>query len=201
VPEDGGTEHLEPVSGFVVRVRGALAIRTPARIERPEARRAAVAILVTGEPDPAILLIKRQARTGDPWSGQMALPGGFAAPGDASLAETARRETQEETGIKLGADPAGGLDDVSPRTPYLPPIVVSPFLFPVPSRLPAVPGAEAEAVVWLSVADLYDPRLRRPFRLQLPGGVQEFESIVVGEYTIWGLTERILHQLGELAGL
>jgi hypothetical protein len=34
--------------------------------------------------------------------------------------------------------------------------------------------------------------------LELPGAVREFDSIVVGDYTIWGLTERVLQQLREL---
>jgi ADP-ribose pyrophosphatase YjhB (NUDIX family) len=131
----------------------------------------------------------------------MALPGGFASPGDDSLATTARRETREETGIALAAGPAGTLDDVSPRTPYLPPIVVTPYLFLVADRARAAPGAEAEAAIWLRVADLYDPKLRRPFRLEFGGAVREFDSIVVGDYTIWGLTERVLYQLGVLAGI
>ena len=195
---------------FAERLRAAMAGRAAVRIERSEARRAAVAILVTRDADPSILFIKRKVRAGDPWSGQMALPGGFASPGDASLSATARRETEEETGIALGSGRAGGggddeslvgaLDDVSPSTSYLPPIVVRPYLFIVPERLDARPGPEVEAAVWLRVEELYDPRLRRPFLLRLPGTVREFESIVIGEYTIWGLTERVLHQLGGLAG-
>ncbi len=192
---------MPPLATLAERVRAALAGRAPVRIERPEARRAAVAVLLTLEADPAILFIRRQERAGDPWSGQMALPGGFASPGDESLATTARRETAEETGIALAGEPAGALDDVSPRTPFLPPIVVTPFLFPVPERLAATPGAEAEATIWLRVADLYDPGLRRPLRIEFRGAVREFESIVIGECTIWGLTERVLYQLGVLAGI
>ncbi len=195
--------RLQQLGPFAERLRAAVAGRAPVRIERPEARRAAVAVLVTGDAAPSILFIKRKIRSGDPWSGQMALPGGFVAPGDDSLAATARRETEEETGIALGdgATLVGALDDVSPRTPYLPPIVVSPHLFLVARRLAAEPGPEVEAAVWLAVADLYDPRHRRPVRLQLAGAVREFESIVIGDYTIWGLTERVLQGLRELAGL
>ncbi len=194
-------QRLPPLAQLADRVGAALAARTPVRVERAEARRAAVAILLTREADPAILFIKRKERAGDPWSGQMALPGGFVSPGDDSLAATARRETEEETGIALADGPAGALDDVSPRTPYLPPIVVTPYLFLVPDRPSATPGAEAEAAVWLRVADLYDRARRRPFRLEFRGDVREFDSIVIGEYTIWGLTERVLHQLGVLAGI
>jgi 8-oxo-dGTP pyrophosphatase MutT (NUDIX family) len=192
--------RLQQLASFVQRLRIAAAGRVPAQVDRPEARRAAVAILLTTDADPSILFIKRKQRGGDPWSGQMALPGGFAAPADESLEATARRETEEETGISLAATGslAGVLDDVSPRTPYLPPIVVSPYLFLVPERLAAKPGPEADAAVWLPVSRLFAEESRRPFRLVLPGAVREFESIVIGDYTIWGLTERVLQQLEQL---
>ena len=191
------------LEGFAERLRAALASRSPLRVERPEARRAAVAALVIAGREPAILFIKRRERAGDPWSGQMALPGGFVSAADDSLETTARRETEEETGIALAGAGVliGVLDDVSPRTPYLPPLVVTPYVFLVPDRLDARPGPEAEAAVWLRVRDLFDPDLRQPYRLRFAGEVREFESIVVGDYTIWGLTERVLQQLREAAGI
>jgi 8-oxo-dGTP pyrophosphatase MutT (NUDIX family) len=45
------------------------------------------------------VLIKRKARLNDPWSGQMALPGGFKKSGE-NIVETAERECFEEVGIK-----------------------------------------------------------------------------------------------------
>ena len=42
------------------------------------------------------LLIKRADQEGDPWSGQMALPGGHREPGERCM-DTAIRETKEET--------------------------------------------------------------------------------------------------------
>lgn len=193
--------QLPQLDPFVERLRSTLAGRTPVRVERPEARRAAVALIVAARPGGAsILFIKRRQRVGDPWSGQMALPGGFASALDASLEATARRETAEETGVVLGSDASllGALDDVSPRTPYLPPIVVRPFAFLVKERAIAMPGPEVETAVWLPVGRLFSPRFRRPFRLELPGETREFPSIVIGDYTIWGLTERVLNQLEEM---
>ena len=191
------------LNDFVERLGAALASREPVRVEWPGARRAAVAVLITAGAEAAILFIKRKERVGDPWSGQMALPGGFSAAGDDTLEATALRETEEETGIVLGAAGArlGVLDDVSPRTPYLPPLVVTPYVFRVERELPAKPGPEAEETVWLKVKDLFDPSLRRPFRLALPRETREFESIVVAGYTIWGLTERVLHQLRMTAAI
>jgi 8-oxo-dGTP pyrophosphatase MutT (NUDIX family) len=192
--------RLQQLATFVERIRTALAGRSPERVDRPEARRAAVAVLVANGADPAILFIRRLQRVGDPWSGQMALPGGFASPGDASLEATARRETGEETGIVLEGAAAllGALDDVSPRTPFLPPIVVSPYVFLVQERLAARAGPEVETAVWLPVSQLFAPEHRKPFRFSFHGEVREFPSIAIGPYTIWGLTERVLHQLEEL---
>ncbi len=190
-----------PLEGFAERLRRALASRTPVEVARPEARRAAVAALITTGSDPAILFIKRRERVGDPWSGQMALPGGFFSPADVTLEATARRETVEETGIVLEPGALlGVLDDVSPRTPFLPPLVIRPYAYVVPEPLSALAGPEVEAAVWLRVRDLFDRRLRRPFVLNVRGGTREFESIVVEGYTIWGLTERVLQQLWEAAG-
>jgi len=191
-----------PLDGLTDRLRAALASRKPSLVDRPEARRAAVAALVTAGAEPAILFIKRRERVGDPWSGQMALPGGFALPGDESLEATARRETEEETGIApdSAGELLGALDDVSPRTPFLPPLVVSPYVFEVPRKLDAQAGPEAERVLWLRVRDLFDPAFRKPYALRLPGATREFESIVVEGCTIWGLTERVLQQLREVAG-
>jgi 8-oxo-dGTP pyrophosphatase MutT (NUDIX family) len=194
--------RLQQLAALVERLRIAVTGRVPVPVDRPGARRAAVAVLLTQDADPAILFIKRKQRSGDPWSGQMALPGGFASAADESLEATARRETEEETGISLASSGSlvGVLDDVSPRTPYLPPIVVRPYLFVVPERLAARPGPEADAAVWLPASRLFASASRRPFHLMLPGGERDFESIVIGDYTIWGLTERVLQQLRELGG-
>ena len=53
---------------------------------------------------PEILFIKRAARTGDRWTGHVALPGGKRDPGDADDSDTSRREAEEEVGLDLGTD-------------------------------------------------------------------------------------------------
>ncbi|HEX5633524.1 MAG TPA: hypothetical protein VFX50_09855, partial [Gemmatimonadales bacterium] len=50
--------------------------RPPVQVEpSPILRWAAVAIVIAPDPD-SILVLRRAERAGDPWSGQMALPGG-----------------------------------------------------------------------------------------------------------------------------
>lgn len=53
--------------------------------------------------DPEILFIKRAARTGDRWTGHIALPGGKRDPEDADDQATSIRETMEEIGLDLDA--------------------------------------------------------------------------------------------------
>jgi 8-oxo-dGTP pyrophosphatase MutT (NUDIX family) len=61
---------------------------------------AAVLILLRLGPEgPEVLAEQRATRTGDPWSGQVGLPGGRTEPTDQSLTETVLRELQEEVGL------------------------------------------------------------------------------------------------------
>jgi 8-oxo-dGTP pyrophosphatase MutT (NUDIX family) len=118
-------------------------------------------------------------------------------------ADTARRETFEETGLDLGqtGTPLGLLDDIYPRSVLLPKVVVTPCVFSVEGRLPVAPGDEVDQVIWLPVREIFDPASRKPYLLRLPGGDREFDSIHAGGLVVWGLTERILQQVAILSGL
>ena len=180
----------------------ALAGHSPTRLDdRAGVRRAAVAAVLSDEGDPALLFIRRQVRAGDPWSGQMAFPGGFRAADDEPVLRTARRETLEETGLDLGTSRfLGALDDLSPRTPFLPPLVVTPHVFVVPGRAPVAPGAEADEALWIAVRELLDPDNRTACSVPLPTGTRDFPAIRIGSRVIWGLTERIIRQIADLTG-
>lgn len=54
--------------------------------------------------DPEILFMKRATRTGDRWTGHIALPGGKREPGDADDRSASERETEEEVGLDLKSD-------------------------------------------------------------------------------------------------
>jgi len=185
-----------PGSLFLARLTAALGRREPQALKEEGARHAAVAVVVTEEKDAALLFVKRREREGDPWSGHIAFPGGHAEPGESPVA-TAQRETLEETGLALGrvGRALGRLDDVYPRSVYLPKIIVTPVAFAVPSRLEVRPSEEIEHALWVRAEEVFDPANRKPFVLDRPAGRREFESIHVAGLIIWGLTERILSQL------
>ena len=66
-----------------------------------------------GADDTQLLFIQRAVVDGDPWSGQMAFPGGRFHEDDADSFATAERETKEELGLDLsGARRLGSLGDV-----------------------------------------------------------------------------------------
>ena len=162
-----------------------------------------MAIVVTAEAEPALLLVKRQERAGDPWSGHAAFPGGFCSVADRDMAATAERETEEETGLSLArvGERLGQLDDVYPRSLHLPKVIVTPCVFAVSGRLPVAPTPEVERALWVPYSQLVAAENRRPLALELPGGRREFESIHVESLMIWGLTERIIGQLVTLIRL
>jgi 8-oxo-dGTP pyrophosphatase MutT (NUDIX family) len=170
---------------------------------RGGARRAAVAVVVSGDAEPALVFIRRRVRAADPWSGQMAFPGGFQAPDREALETTARRETLEETGLDLTRHGRllGALDDLSPRTPYLPPLIVAPFVFAVPGRVALIPGEEADDALWIPAREIFDPANEASYTLSFPGGTRDFPAIRVEDHLVWGLTERILRQVAGLVGI
>lgn len=189
----------------LAQVRRALRRHQPRTVDAPDALPAAVAlVLIDGVAPPAspapragagleILLIRRAERAGDPWSGQIAFPGGRYERGDPDLLATAIRETREETGVDLAhAERLGSLDDLHPRTPTLPPVVVRPFVFALERRPGLVPSAEVERAFWLPLARLGEPGVRREITLTLRGVERTFPAYLVDDEVIWGMTERIL---------
>lgn len=196
-PLDRILRHAE-----VERVARALAVRgaaVPAEEPSDAARRlAAVALILRLDPQDRLelLMIKRAVYAGDPWSGHIALPGGRREPGDATLVETAIRETREETAVDLVSRGRvlGALDALEPRTPVLPPIVIAPFVAVVASDVRVVTSPEVQRAFWVPVSALRDPAAAREVELDIRGAPRRVSSLLYGEHTIWGLTERIVRQ-------
>jgi 8-oxo-dGTP pyrophosphatase MutT (NUDIX family) len=195
-----------PDDGNPARAAVAIVLRRrpePVRAEpRPDAAAAIRLDQTTTTPTPTtleLLLIQRAERVGDPWSGQVALPGGRRDSSDATLQDTAIRETLEETGIDLAAhgQVLGMLDELRPRTPVLPPIIVTPFVAVVESEHAIEASEEVAEAFWVPWSLFADPTRIDESTVLVRGAEWRVSSYVVGHRVVWGMTERILRQLAE----
>lgn len=182
---------------FTERIAAALAGRSPALAERDEPyREAAVALVLVprASDDADLLLIRRATREGDPWSGQIGLPGGGLSPGDASLEDAALRETLEEVGLDLRATGRllGALDELRPRTPVLPPIIVRPFVAVIDSAPSLTLSDEVAEARWVRLGEIFRPGGRVRTEVRPRNLLMQVEAYQVADFTIWGMTERIL---------
>ena len=159
---------------------------------------AAVSVLLRdGDDGLETLFIHRAVRVGDRWSGQIAFPGGRREPTDPDLLTTAIRETLEEIGVDLSrAERLGVLDDLYPRTPVLPPVVVRPFVFALTAQPTIIESSEVQSAFWVSFHSLQAPGTRTAMSVDRPGiPHQVLPAYAVGKHTIWGMSERILTPL------
>jgi 8-oxo-dGTP pyrophosphatase MutT (NUDIX family) len=183
------TSRLDPSA-----LRALLAVRPPERVViAPPLRAAAVALVLAPLDDrrPAMLFIKRAEHPLDPWSGQIALPGGRHDAADPDLLATAVRETEEETGLRLSSsDLVGELDDLSPVSPHLPPLVVRPFVFSIPAVPPLRLSNEVALHLWVPLDALRGHRTHETVHVQ--ARTLDVPGYRVGPHFIWGMTERII---------
>ena len=118
-------------------------------------------------------------------------------PTDRDLEHTAIRETWEETGIDLSRDGRilGTLDDITPRTPTLPPIVIRPFIAVVRQDVTIVESPEVAEAFWVPMAAIRETASWGKGLVPIRGvGDREVEVFRHGAYTVWGLTHRALSQ-------
>jgi len=188
----------------VARIQRAMEGRVPALAERDEPfKEAAVALVLRvaeGGDDLELLLIRRAQREGDPWSGQIGLPGGRVELVDASLEETAVRETIEELGLDVRRHGVvlGALDELRPRTPVLPSIIVRPYVCVVRDVPALVPSDEVAAYRWVRVGALFHPTARVNTTVRVRDFSMRVDAFQLGDYTVWGMTERILSTFAEI---
>jgi 8-oxo-dGTP pyrophosphatase MutT (NUDIX family) len=169
-----------------------LSARSPEQNEDPSRRPAAVALLCARQPD-SILIIRRAERLGDPWSGQMGLPGGRASLEDTDLMATVIRETWEEVGIELDPmDCVATLDDLVPQTVLLPRIRVRPFVFLLERHREVVPNEEVAGSWWVPLDSLLSDGTYGVYEVRPGELVMNRPGYRLPDGVIWGMTERIL---------
>jgi 8-oxo-dGTP pyrophosphatase MutT (NUDIX family) len=165
------------------------------RASREAIRNAAVAMVLNDRPGLGLsaLFIQRAEHPDDPWSGQMAFPGGRFEPFDKTLVRAAIRETREEVGLALTQDMnLGRLSDVTGGRLSIHRLAVSPFVFYVPGEPALNPNYEVANTVWVPVSFLGDPSNITPYVFPRDPEKRVFPSWQYECYTIWGLTYRII---------
>jgi 8-oxo-dGTP diphosphatase len=126
-----------------------------------------------------IILIKRMEREDDPWTGQIALPGGFSKPGELPQ-DTVIREVMEE--VNLGFSKESIYAELEPKSPNRASWVkVHPFVIKSESLSGYYAGPE--------VSEIRRIRLDSRVASRTESG---YESFLFQDWTVWGLTYRIL---------
>ena len=168
----------------------------------PGQREAAVALVLQPKVSGLrALFILRAKKEGDPWSGQMALPGGHRETIDADLVETARRETHEEIGLDLNqagrylgslagirANPRAGFD-----------LVVTPQVFALEDKaVPLQPNEEVAEVLWGNLDEMISGRSLTDASFPEFQREGTFPGYQVGAQVVWGLTFRMINYFFDL---
>lgn len=156
--------------------------------EAHDADAAVVLLLKPVDHDLQILIVKRAENPADPWSGQLALPGGKRDSKDRHLKQTVVRETLEETNINL-LDRCRFLGSIEPlRSTRRPEMKILPFVVLLEAEPPIRLNEELKDFVWISLEELVKHRGTVEFSFG------EFPAYLVGNSVIWGLTYRILER-------
>ncbi len=156
--------------------------------------RGAVAILIKKENDDLwLLMIRRRENPKDPWSGQMAFPGGHSDPQDRTLFDTVRRETIEEVGIDLsGHRFLGCLPNVQTKNV---PMIVSPFVFVGLGKARPTTSREATEIVWVPISFLANPKNISSVMLPIRGVNVLLGSYNYSGHVIWGMSFGIIQEI------
>ena len=192
----------------LVQIKSALSGQTHATAPfRPEPSHASVAMItIPGASGLEVCFILRAKREGDPWSGQVAFPGGRAESGDANAFAVAERETSEEIGLSLQANHRLGALPVRPieRREVRGSMTLSPFIYHLPASAKELAkpqdSAEVARVFWVPMSHLFDQRSVTDLDYPLGGNMTSFTGIGYDGEVIWGLTLRILNSFADMMG-
>jgi len=149
------------------------------------------------EADAELLFIQRATREGDPWSGQMALPGGRKDPTDPSPQATAIRETDEEVGLDLSpARYLGSLSEMDGGRATNRRVIVSAHAYWLDGPRPALRhNYEVADTLWVPLRDLGDRDRYIDYHYAMAGAMFPGIQLDRNHQVIWGLTLRFLSDL------
>ena len=153
------------------------------------ANAAVIVLLKESDKELQVLLVKRAEKSNDPWSGQIAFPGGKRDSRDRDLKETMIRETLEETGINtsVGCRFLGAMKSV--RSTQRPEIKILPFVVLQEKEQDIKLNEELREYFWLPLKKLVYSKGYTRYRSE------NHPAFIIEDNIIWGLTYRILYNL------
>ena len=177
-----------------------LRLYQPKLRHEPSTISAAIAIILRDTASATeFLLIQRAIHKTDPWSGQMAFPGGKVEASDASQKATAIRETVEEVAIELtDEDYVGQLDDIyGQNLSSKSSLHISCFVFKLSHDLVPKGNYEVADCVWLPLSYLDDTD--NAHEINHPkDGTMKMPAVMINQdkkQILWGLSLRMLGML------
>jgi len=172
--------------------------------EDPPSRRAAVAVIFRAASSSDILLMRRAEHPGDPWSGQISLPGGRHELEDPDLLATAARETREEVGIDL-FETASTLCRLAPvrarARGTLMSMDVTPYVFRMDRSAQPEPGPEASEVFWFPLERVLAGELDGEHSYRRDQVIRRLPCWDFEGRTIWGMTYFMLCDVLRAGGI
>ncbi len=156
-------------------------------------RRAAVLVPLFVRNGGLWVLFTRRTETVEHHRGQISFPGGGREQADATLWDTALRESEEEIGLAPSdAIRLGSLSPIVTVTNFY----VEPYVAAIPQPYVFRPeAAEIAELLEVPVADLMDPAVLE--KKTLPGREAPVLFYRHGEHVIWGATAGMLEELLE----
>ena len=178
------------------RIRRILS-ETPRRtVDDPSLTPAGVMVLIYPKNDDYFVLLQKRSNRVDSHKGEISFPGGKRDPEDASILDTALRETHEEMGIEpLDVEVLGALDQTATTSGFC----TSPFAGTIPYPYDFLPCEEEVAeVLEVPVSSLMDASYRRDEIRVADGDLQYAPVFAYDGHIIFGATARILNRFIEL---
>lgn len=156
------------------------------------AKPAAVMVLIARFPEPSVLLIRRPD-TLTYHAGQIACPGGTFEPGvDHCLGDAARRETEEEVGIRVSPESLAGF--LEPVYIHVTGFTLLPVVSVVDRQPSVVPHPDEVAdYQWVSLKTLR--QVRRTVSMDINGVRYPLAEFPLEWGRLWGATARAVDQL------
>lgn len=184
----------------IEQIKKQLQQHQPQLLQQTMQRHAAVAMLLYADPaGPEVLFIRRAEFAGDPWSGDVAFPGGGIETHDQGPQQAAERETREEIGLQLNPQHClGQLDDLAGA--YLP-VQISSFVYLLSEKPQLSLNGEVVDSFWIPLVELQAPQRNRQHSFPYRGVTSNHPIIDLQGYCerfLWGISYRILQHFFSL---